>query len=658
MLARRERKSISNNLRTAKYDSFMGIDISSSNDTILDINTPDCLNMLPNSKGDLHKRYGIKSLTEFVTEGAAPTHLWAYGDELVTVSYGGVYWSGDDFTTSFGEIVTRNHITAIEQNDKLYLFTGSSISGIAMFGLLVFDGVTLEPVEGYIPTAYIGSPASGGGTKLEELNRISMYSFQEFQKEAGDTSFQFFQTNLISGELYILSTVTGDWELKTPGTDYTYNAETGLFSVTATIPNSSDVDGNDTVRIKGKKNGGLSDTVTKCNIAVVYGGKTNVSVWCAGNRDYPNYDFHTGVNRLGEADITYFPISEFDVVGGDDQAISGYGKQNEQLIIFKYNYTTNKESTWVRESQITDDGILFYIQEVHSEKGCVSPSSVVLASNSIWGLGLSGYNKVKPREELSENSLEPQSNFINYNKNSFSDVVGLIDDIKKELSYSYNDFPDIPAIDFEGKLYISMIYSNTVWVCDYQNLQLDQSINAYVPQWYRLNNIAALCFTIKDGKLYFGTRGGAIATFKDDTDDEPFVDEQAGSIFWFHPYPEEYDFYWTTKLTNLGTIQYTEDVESFFLAIRGYAKTELNLYSRSNINELWELEDTFSMDSFVYSSIVYSNWIYGGSKFPKAYKSRVKIKNAEYVQFKIGGTTRYPATITSAEVNITEGKEV
>ena len=60
MIPRRSRPSITDTTRTVRYSNYGGIDISSSNDVISDFNTPGCLNMLPNNKGDITTRYGSK----------------------------------------------------------------------------------------------------------------------------------------------------------------------------------------------------------------------------------------------------------------------------------------------------------------------------------------------------------------------------------------------------------------------------------------------------------------------------------------------------------------------------------------------------------------------------------------------------------------------
>jgi len=650
---RRSRSTIVDNSRTIRNANFGGVDISSSNDTISEFNTPDCLNMLPNNKGDITTRFGIKTIHDYGNEKILAAFNYKAGAIIVTDA--GVYDSNIDYTTSKITGTVEGPFSGFEYNSKFYLLTKNRY--------LQYSGPgAFEDVTGYIPTVRIKSPSTGGGTELEEENMIQNLSYQEFQFVSGDTFAQFYKTNLSNDvnnySVWYRNITTGEWDLKTLTTDYTVDFTTGKFTYVTTPPTSLSFDGNDTVRIKAglaTPYDGFGDalTIKQCTLSAVYGGKTNVSVWMSGNPDYPNFDFHSGIHD-GKSDPTYFPLTEFDEIGFDDQAIIAYQNQNNELIIFKNNPLTKKESTWVRGTNIVGDEVVFYKQELNPYMGCIARESAVLINNSAWALGRNGYGKVVPKQVLAENSIETQSDLINYNKNvNFSTLSGLLEAFVNGDSYLEN----YVSIDFKNKLYVSNPITNQVWVCDYNNVSLDQASGKYLPQWYLLNNIAATCWVVIDNDLYFGTRGSAFARFKTFDDVGPCKDEQEGNNE-YPVLPDEFEFYWSTKLNNLGTLQYKEDVESVFIAMQGYANTKLNIWTRSDIDSTYTLKDTHEIKSLVYSTLVYSTFVYGGTLFPKAFKSKVKVKNAEYVQVKIGGTTGLPATLTNVEMNVSEGKEI
>lgn len=656
MLYTRPQSQINTGFRVVQFNRYGGIDISSSNDVISNYNSPDMLNMIANNKGDLTTRYGIKGVKQlggYIVDGFSYKDyaVVAYlADEYGTCDY--YKLDGDNLTYIDSNIEPKS---AFEYNNKLYILTESSF--------LVYDGSTMDNVTPYLPTAFINSPNTGGGTRLEEENRISLWQAQEFQKEAGNTEFTFYLDNLTDAKVYIRNATTGDWDLKTLTTDYTQNLATGVFTITATIPNSLDLDGNDAVRIEGKKDLGYTDSINKCTINAIYGGKANVSVWLSGNPDFPNFDFHSGVTRTGDTDPTYFPINEFDVIGFDDQSIIAYQNQNDELLIFKYNSDTKRESTWVRNTQIVDGEVRFYHQELNSNKGCIARDSVVLVNNSAWTLTKEGYGKIVPKQVLAENSIEIVSDYINYNRNTnFSNLKGLLEPVGTgyiDTTTGFVEIETIRSIDYRGKLYVAK--EDQVWVCDYNNIQLDQTSGKYLPQWYLFDNMAVTCWFIINGILHFGCKDGYIKRFKTDDDALPYQDDQYENTdypYEFSKLPEKFSFYYATKLTNLGTTQYTEDIEKATVAMQGYSNTDLTLWVRTNNNTDYEAKDTFSIRSLEYSTLTYSTMVYGGNKFPKAFHNKVKVKNAEYAQFKLGGTTGLPATITNFEINVIEGKEV
>ncbi len=654
-LPRRSRNKIVDNSRTIRTTNFGGIDISSSNDTISEVNTPDELNMLPNNKGDLTTRYGIKTVHSYDDDTKPLIAAFNFKTGAILINEEGIYDSAVSYTVSKYATQVEGPFSGFEYNSKFYLLTKNKY--------LVYDGSSdFVEVEGYIPTVRINTPSAGGGTELEEQNVIQTKSYQEFQFVSGDTTAQFRINDLKNDsnfyDVWYLNATTGEYELKTLTTDYTVNFTTGVFTYVTLPPESINVDGNDTVKIMAAPNTpsvgfGDADTIKKCTLSAIYGGKTNISVWMSGNPDYPNFDFHSGIHN-GKSDPTYFPLTDFDEIGFDDQAIVAYQNQSNELMIFKRNADTKKESTWVRGTNTVGDEVVFYKQELNPYKGCIARNSVALINNSAWALGKDGYGKVVPRAVLAENSIEIQSELINYNKNTnFSSLSGLLEAFVNDISY----LDEYTSIDFKGKLYVSNPTTNQVWVCDYNNVSLDQSSGKYLPQWHLLNNMGVTCWVVIDNQLHFGTKGSAFSRFKTTDDLNPFKDEQEGS-FYHNAFPEEFDFYWSSKLNNLGTIQYKEDVEEIFIAMQGYSDTVLNIWTRSDIDSIYVLKDTHEIKSLVYSVITYSTFVYGGTLFPKAFKSKVKVKNAEYVQVKIGGTTGLPATLTSVEMNVSEGKEV
>ncbi|MFQ9126174.1 MAG: hypothetical protein ACLR4Z_04360 [Butyricicoccaceae bacterium] len=75
---------------------------------------------------------------------------------------------------------------------------------------------------------------------------------------------------------------------------------------------------------------GAADTINRCRIAGLYGGKNDTRVFLAGNPDEPHCDWQSGLY-----DPTYFPDTGFARMGTEASAIAGYLKQYESQIIVK-----------------------------------------------------------------------------------------------------------------------------------------------------------------------------------------------------------------------------------------------------------------------------------------------------------------------------------
>ena len=650
---RRSRPTIRDNTRTLRTASFGGIDISSSNDTISDLNTPGCLNMLPNNKGDLTTRLGIKIVHDYASDFGVILGAFNYKKGAIIINGQGAYDTTQSYTSSIvGSGYATEPFSAFEYNSKFYLLTRDRF--------MVYEtGGSLVDVVGYIPTNTINTPETGGGTVLEELNMIQPKRAQEFQHVTGSTTVTLQIDDVKSTiEVYYRNATTGAWDLQTVTTNYTRNLVTGVITYVTFPPESINIDGNDAVRVVFEPNTpfvGFTDaaTITDCTLSAIYGGKAAISAWFSGNPDYPNLDFNSGIHD-GQSDPTYFTLTDYDEIGFDDQKIIAYQTQSDQLIIYKNNEDTGAESTWVRGTNIIGSEVVFYHKELNPYKGCLARGSVALINNSAWALSKDGYGKVVPKEVLAENSIIIQSDAINYNKNTnFSDIVGLLE--AESAGTLFLD--EYISIDFKGKLYISNPFTNVVWVCDYNNTILDQASGKYLPQWYILNNLGVRCWVVIDNQLHFGTLGATFSRFKTVDETLPYVDEQEGTNF-FDPYPSEYDFYWTTKLTNLRTTQLRENVDDVYVTMQGYADTNINLWTRSDVDNNYVLKDNFEITSLVFSSLAFSSFVFGGSLFPKSFKSKVKVKDCEYFQAKIGGTTGLPATITNFEINVSEGKEI
>jgi len=350
------------------------------------------------------------------------------------------------------------------------------------------------------------------------------------------------------------------------------------------------------------------------------------------NPDLPNYDWNSKVSA-GITDPTYFPQNSFDIIGAPDQAIVGYEHYYNQLVIYKTN------STWIRSATLTDSGNVYSKQILNNNYGCLSKRSIALVNNFPWALTKDGMGRVEPYQQQSEKNVDIMSQMINYNRNTnFSDIKGLLES---------TNLNKVCAIDYQDKLYISDAVLDQVWVCDYNVFKKDEISGISYPQFYRYTNVKAILFKEINRVLYFGTSDGKLRRFKDRSNSAAYLDDTT-----------PIDCYWTLKLTDFENPEYRDNVNEVFYTILGYSTTYVDLYTRTNNKELWELRKSELLTAFSYSNLTYSIFTYAGTLFPKTYRAKIKLKNTNYAQLKIGANQGEPLTLNSVILFVSDGKRV
>lgn len=141
---------------------------------------------------------------------------------------------------------------------------------------------------------------------------------------------------------------------------------------------------------------GNRDTICKMKRCMWFGGdRSGVSggsrLFVCGNPDKPNLVHWSDVNNP-----LYFPENNHAYIGGADQAVTGFGKQGELLVIFKEHelyaaqYVAGTDFTYedVTSGKVTDVTAYmaqFPITPIHSAIGCDCPDTIRLVNNKlVW----------------------------------------------------------------------------------------------------------------------------------------------------------------------------------------------------------------------------------------------------------------------------------
>jgi hypothetical protein len=282
--------------------------------------------------------------------------------------------------------------------------------------------------------------------------------------------------------------------------------------------------------------------IEKCTIVTRFGYFNNNRFWFAGNPNYRNTDYMSGVD-----DPTYFPASGWTKIGSDMTAIQGYLHYGSELAVIKED--NQQDSTiYMRSAILTEDNnILFPVQQGAQGQGAISKYCLKTLKDEPLFLSKDGVFAIVGTDTSNERTVPNRSFYI--------DKV-----LKPEAS------ADLVAEVFKDYFIVSNPVTGHCWVADarYQGLPPGTNDRSRVYEWFPWDNIPARVLYATDDYLFFGTQDGRLCVFNTDWDDVRRWSDGAefkdGSTIWhkWHPYDNGYQIkaYYVTKRDHLNAIDY------------------------------------------------------------------------------------------------------
>jgi hypothetical protein len=167
---------------------------------------------------------------------------------------------------------------------------------------------------------------------------------------------------------------------------YTFDTATGVLTFDAAPPVAVPFYGN-TVRVTySKPNPEAYNSVMDCPYAIVYGGNQNICIVVGGCTAQPNAFFWNGNNVA--MDASYWPMEHYNLGGDTEDAITGFGKQQGYLVVFKARSLGKCEMTFTTTDMgSADTTARVYIEmdytAINSRTGCDLPWSIQLVENNL-----------------------------------------------------------------------------------------------------------------------------------------------------------------------------------------------------------------------------------------------------------------------------------
>lgn len=321
-----------------------------------------------------------------------------------------------------------------------------------------------------------------------------------------------------------ITSVVVDGVTKTVTTDYTTNITNGTVTFnTAKYPTY--VSDNAVVITYWKENSAAYDSVMSCMYAAVYGGDTELCIILGGCEAQPNAYFWNA-NDASAMNPGYFPMEQYNLANDFSDAITGFVKQQDYLILLSEN-SVGKVSMCTETINDREFIVMGYTS-INSTVGCDKPYSIqLIENNAVFCHSKKGVCIVRSTSEAYENNVELISQNIN------GGTTGLITDLTGHAAYSLDD----------GKHYW-VVANGHAYVWDYE-------LSTYTkPSWFYFTNISAIAF-ILDVETYHMNALGKLTKF-----DNLYSDYGVG-IDKVYEFPSQ----------NFGTLSNLKDVTKVVLAL-------------------------------------------------------------------------------------------
>ena len=288
------------------YSDFRGVDFRGEEISLQ--RSPDSLNMWRCYKKtqSVRTRPGLKRQIPF----DQPVYgIYGFGEDLLVHSGNTLYRVVGGEAQALGDGLVEGKSHGFAFGDKWFFLDGTNY--------LCYDGKTLAPVVGYVPTTTVSRSPSGGGTVLERENLLSDYRINSFLGDGISYEFHL-DTRDIDADFQPEVTVDGipveiskvDWE-----------------AGVVTLFQAPEKATQDNVQIRFKKHiPGNREKIVACTMAQVFDNR----VFVAGNPKEPNMLRHCRLE-----DPAYFVEQDYYREGLDNAPITGMAAGNNALWVFR-----------------------------------------------------------------------------------------------------------------------------------------------------------------------------------------------------------------------------------------------------------------------------------------------------------------------------------
>ena len=594
-------------------DNFMGVDFTNNPSAVSKNQCTDIENMIRDVPGKMRKCMGYHAIKTY-TGRINGFHKYN-GTEGIIHAGTHLYWKDDIIHFNMADEKSRSW----KCDDKLIIADGSE--------LIAFDGTDAVPVSeiAYVPTVTISKNPSGGGTKYEDFNLLQNGFTEQFLGTADDTEYYMSVGFLDHAEPKVQKLTQYGWVELECGVDFTVDYDWGKITFT-TAPGVSPVTGEDNVIITAYKTiEGYADRINKCKIGIQYGVNGHKDrLFLAGNPDFVNYDWFCQMN-----DVTYWPDTNYSVVGSNRSAIIGYSIINNYLATHK-DENESIQTIVLRSGEITDDIVYFkVVNNLQAESAIAIDSFAYLKTEPVYltRRGIHAVTTPDSGEKYSQNrSFYLDGRLLN--EPNLKDAVCAVHN-------------DMYWLCVNGVAYI---------LDGLQQLRTDPSEPYSTRQYagfYR-TNLPARVIWEDDNKLFFGTEDGKVCAFHTEVyDQESYYDEDTPVAAWFE----------TPDLS--GNVFYKNKTFRY-LAIRFSNLASSGVKIEANKNGVWVvIKDYLTVPTrLIFSQTCFSQFSFAPYRPQKVISSKMRLKKVDKTRFRFSSDKAEAFEIYDIGLEFTENNNI
>lgn len=526
---------------------------------------------------------GYVGNTEYLV-AACNSFLWS-----LTVADG--IWT----KTNIGAVDTTNDtVHMFGFNEKLYIMDGTEYK--------VWDGTTLSTVDGYRPLVSISIPPAGGGTNLEQVNKLTGQRRVWFSPNGSATTFQLPETALASVD-YVKKTSDGS------AVTFTTVTSTGVVTISPAPAN-----GTNSIEIGYTVSTNFRSQVTAMRYSETYNGATDTRIFLYG--DGSNKAIYSGIDHDGKPNAEYFPDMNEMTVDSANTPITAMIKHYDRLLTFKTDgaFITNYGIISLADGGTTS---AFYTTPLNRDIGNIALGQAAVIKNNPFTL----YGRYVYEWKLSSFAAKDERN-----AQQISDRVSqTLAELNLSNAVCFDD-------NFHSEYYIAQNNKAVVY-------------NYLADAWYIYENLPITCMINYKQEVYFGTPDGYIRhlsrDYLNDNGANIVAYFQSGAMafgadyrlkssphLWIGIKPEPYGAIDVTVQTDKQNDYTTEDV--------------LTNYTKGVASGFFSF---FDLDFTRFSFNVNS----------KPQMNKLKIKAKKFVYYYLifaSNSNNTTATVTSADINI------